>query len=168
MIQPRPERTSDTGWHIDPDTLLPVIDDLAVFREAHADDPAREALVSLWSGDPAEAERRIRADVADAGSRRARALLADCAGDQGRHADAIRMYDGLVAETVGTPQEAVMRQHLGKAHFVAGDLAAALREFTLALELRKRAGAPAELIGSSQLAVDRAAELLRGSTPASN
>jgi hypothetical protein len=41
------------GWHIDSDSLLPVLTDEHAFRTAHADDPAVDVLVCLWSGDPA-------------------------------------------------------------------------------------------------------------------
>ena len=47
------------GWHIDPETLLAVLDDEEVLRAAHAGDPAVEAMICLWSGDTVGAERLL-------------------------------------------------------------------------------------------------------------
>lgn len=147
----------DAGWHIDPRSLLPVIDDIEAFRRAHRDDEARDALEALWGGRPGEAEALLRA-AAQPGSPRIRALIADAWRDQGRHDAAIRAYRELVQETAGTRLEATMRQHLGKTYFAAGRHAEALEAFTVALTLRVRDGADPDLIASSRLAVDRATE----------
>lgn len=151
----------DAGWHIDPESLLPVIDDIEAFRGAHRDDDARDALEALWGGRPAEAEALLRA-MAQPGSPRIRALIADAWRDQGRHDASIRAYLELVCEAAGMRHEATMHQHLGKAYFVAGRYAEALEAFTVALTLRVRDGAPPDLVASSRLAVDRATQRIAG------
>ena len=45
----------DQSWHIDEQTLLPVIVDTAAFREEFAADPLAEELVLLWAGHPDQA-----------------------------------------------------------------------------------------------------------------
>lgn len=150
---------SDAGWHIDERTLLPVIDDEEVFRTAHSEDPALDALVSLWSGRPRDAEHLLRDLLAREDSSRFCALLADSLRDQGHHEEAITTYRALVSDSIDSAREAVMRQHLGKAYFVAGDVEQALREFTQALDLRIRINADSALIESSRLAVARATVL---------
>jgi tetratricopeptide (TPR) repeat protein len=151
---------TEAGWHIDPMTLLPVIHDESTFRQEHAQDPALEALVALWSGHPIVAERLLQQLVGDQTNPRFRALRADSLRDQGRHEEAIREYRDLVAEAEGTALEAVLRQHLGKAYFVAGRLERARTEFARALALRVRDDAAAELLASSRLAIDRVDALL--------
>jgi tetratricopeptide (TPR) repeat protein len=153
------------GWHIDGETLLPVLHDVAAFREAHRDDPALEALVALWSGHPETAERELRR-LADPDSPRLRALLADAWRDQGRTGEAVDAYRELVEEAVGTPREAVLRQHAGKALFAAGRHEEALHEFELALSLRVAAGAEEPLVASSRAAVERARQVLTPGPPA--
>lgn len=150
---------TERGWHIDDESLLPVIDDEREFRSAHVGDPALEALIALWSGRPVDAERILLRLLANGGSARFQALLADAWRDQGHHDDAIEAYLTLVSDSAGSPREAVMRQHLGKAYFVAGRFEEARSEFSRALDLRLRAGADPDLIASSRLARDRAAEL---------
>ena len=59
MIDDRP------GWHIDPDTLVPVLDGEAGLQLAHADDPAVEVLVALWSGQPDRAAELLEPLVSD-------------------------------------------------------------------------------------------------------
>lgn len=151
---------SERGWHIDEETLLPVIDDEQEFREAHADDLALEALIALWSGRPIDAEGFLLRLLAETDSPRMQALLADAWRDQGRHTEAIQAYLGLVADAVGSPGEAAMRQHLGKAYFAAGCLEEARSEFSQALALRLRDGAEPNLVASSRLALERATALI--------
>jgi len=150
------------GWHIDQETLMPVLDDEEKFRAAHAEDPALEALVALWSGRPIDAERILLRLIVDGGSTRIRALLADAWRDQRRFAKAIRAYQELVANAAGSEIEAVMRQHLGKAYFAAGCFEEARCEFTQALELRMRAKAAPGLIVSSRMALERVTSLGSG------
>jgi hypothetical protein len=82
---------------------------------------------------------------------------------RGDHEAAIAAYRDLLTETVGGPREAVVRQHLGKALFAAGQLAAARAEFGAALRRRVAAGASAGLVASSRMALTRVEELLAGS-----
>jgi len=147
---------SGPGWHIDRETLLPVIDDVSVFRVAHADDPIVEILVALWTGHPEDAENQLHQKLAGSDALRLRALLADAWRDQGRTDDAISAYEQLVLETFGTPHEAVMQQHLGKALFVAGRYEEATQAFEKALSLRTGAAADKSLVKSSQMAAERA------------
>lgn len=151
---------NNAGWRIDSTTLLPVIDDEPAFRKAHADDPACDALVALWTGHPFIAEQLIQQLISGANTLRFRALRADAWRDQGRHDEAIGAYQELVAEATGTALEATMRQHLGKVYFVAGETKRAHTEFLWALTMRQLGNAHTELVASSQLAVNRAAALL--------
>jgi tetratricopeptide (TPR) repeat protein len=96
---------------------------------------------------------------------RHRALHADVARDLGRTAEAIATYESIVAETAGTPREAVMTQHLGKAHWAAGNVAEAEAAFERALFLRIDAGAAEDLVASSREARDRARRALDGTAP---
>lgn len=145
------------GWHLDARSLRPVIDDVAAFRVAHADDDAVEALVALWTGRPAEAEVLLRA-LPGRDTPRVRALLADAARDLGRHAEALTAYADLVRESAGTSWEAVMHQHHGKALLAAGRTAEAVRAFEQALTLRLAQGASEDLVASSRAALERARE----------
>lgn len=144
------------GWHIDADTLLPVIEDVELFRAALEDDPAVDVLVALWSGDPVQAEAEIRRLLAEGETPRLRALLADSWRDQGRKDEAVAAYEELVSQAAGTPHEAVMQQHLGKALFVAGRFDEAADAFENALRLREAAGVDERLINSSKAALERA------------
>ena len=56
----------------------------------------------------------------------------------------------------------MVRQHLGKALFAAGQLTAARAEFDVALRRRSAAGAASGLVASSRLARDRVDELIAG------
>ncbi|SJM50821.1 hypothetical protein CZ771_04410 [Actinomycetales bacterium JB111] len=160
-----PTVTGGSGWHFDSDTLLPVIDDEAAFRAAQGDDPTLELLVLLWSRRPGSALPIARDLVGSRPTPRHRALHADVLRDLGRTAEAIDIYDSLVAETAGTPREAVMTQHLGKAHWSAGNVSEALVAFERALTLRTEAGAPEDLVASSREARDRARRALDGTAP---
>lgn len=148
------------GWHIDRDTLLPAIHDLDAFRAAHQEDPAREALISLWTGHPVAAEAELRLLLERTDSPRLRALLADTWRDQGRTDAAVAAYESLLAQSAGTAREAVMQQHLGKTLFVAGRHREALAAFERALRLREEAGADDALVASSRAAVERVREEL--------
>jgi tetratricopeptide (TPR) repeat protein len=148
------------GWHIDRDTLLPAIHDLDAFRAAHREDPAHEALVALWTGDPAAAEAKLLGLLEGHDSPRLRGLLADAWRDQGRTEAAVAAYESLVAQSAGTAREAVMCQHLGKALFAAGRHPEALAALQRALRLREEAGADESLVESSRAAVERVREEL--------
>ncbi|MGW2092874.1 tetratricopeptide repeat protein [Promicromonospora sukumoe] len=151
----------EAGWHIDPVTLLPVLVDEAAFRAANASDPALEVLVALWSGNPDRAAELLRPLIdADPTSWRLQALAADVIRDRGDAGSAITVLDALVSENEGTPREAVLVQHLGKALFVAGDFPGAAAKFQRALSLRLADDADPALVGSSRQALDRALELV--------
>ncbi|WP_203336118.1 tetratricopeptide repeat protein [Nocardioides limicola] len=144
------------GWEIDPETLRPRILDLDAFAHAFADDPHRDILIALHTGDPAAAHELITTKLQSDGGVRLRALLGDTLRDLGRHEEAITAYVDLVEECRGGPREAVMRQHLGKALFTAGRMAEAATEFEAALALRIDSGADPALIESSRRALARA------------
>lgn len=92
-----------------------------------------------------------RKDLAAARLRRAQVLQF-----QGRLAEAESEMTA-VAEDAATHEwtriEAFARQHRGKVHFDAGDLPAALADFTAAVFLREKYGAPAEQMEASLTAV---------------
>jgi Flp pilus assembly protein TadD len=146
------------GWYVDRETLLPKIENERLFRAAHEGDPAVDILVALWTGHPEAAEAQIGLRLGQPDSLRWRALLADAWRDQGRTDEAIATYESLIREVAGTPHEAVMHQHLGKALFISGRHREAGRAFRRALELRVQAGAETSLIESSRMAVERARE----------
>ena len=150
------------GWHIDSDTLRAVITDEAAFRAAYSDDPAVDVLVALWSGDP-DGALALLEPLLEASPEhwRWRALRADARRDRGDHDDAIADYRRLVDEHAGTPNEAVLVQHLGKAHFAAGEYEPATACFQRALDLRLAAGAEPALVESSRAALRRSLRLQR-------
>ena len=151
------------GWHIDPSTLRPVITDERRFRERHCSDPALDVLVALWNGDPHTAMAKLAPLVEDDGDHwRWRALRADIRRDLGEHVHAIAEYEELLAEHAGTDREAVLVQHLGKAHFAAGRYDDATSCFERALQLRSTTGSDPTLIASSQIALDEARRRSRG------
>jgi predicted Zn-dependent protease len=127
-------------------------------------DPADAVLDALVGGRLDEALRR--ADRLGASSPdspfRLRALAADVRSARGDHEAAIGTYRGLLAEVLGGPREAVVRQHLGKALFAAGQFTAAREEFDAALRRRVAAGASADLVAFSRLALARTQELIAG------
>ncbi|MEU3019567.1 hypothetical protein ABZ635_19490 [Nocardiopsis sp. NPDC007018] len=142
-------------------TLLPVIEDLSEFRAAHEHDRALPVLEMLWGGHPGKAEPLALALVTAEPTVRHRALLADVRRDLGRVDWAAAEYGELIDLCRGTAREAVLWQHLGKVHFVAGDHSRAARAFALALTLRVRGGAGRDLVASSRLALRRATQLIR-------
>jgi hypothetical protein len=145
------------GWRIRAKDLRPVITDLGAFRAGLAEDPLREVIELLWTGRPRPALRLLEREDP---SQRVRALTADCLRDLGDVVAAVRAYDLLVAECAGSPREAVMRQHRGKALLVAGDVARAVEDFTAAVALRR--GADPTLLASAQQALAVAEERVRG------
>ncbi|WP_258373791.1 hypothetical protein [Curtobacterium sp. MCLR17_055] len=170
---PHPRGTGTThdveggpGWRIRSADLRPVITDLAAFRAGLADDPLREEIELLWTGKAGDALRRLERVTS---TQRVRALRADCHRDLGHTRAAVREYDLLVAECIGTTREATMRQHRGKALLAAGNVDRAVEDFTFAVALRQ-ASDPVLLASAEQaLAVARSrvgdgtAEVLTGS-----
>ncbi len=141
-------------------TLLPVIEDVLEFRGAYEHDRALPILERLWSGRPEEAEPLALALVTTEPTVRHRALLADVRRDRGRIAWAVAEYGRLIDLSRGTAREAVLWQHLGKAHFVGQDYPKAAWAFAVALDLRLRDDAAEDLVVSSRLALRRARLLL--------
>jgi len=125
-------------------------------------DPADQVLAALVTGRLDDAQRLVAASWTADPSFRLRALAADVRCARGDHEAAIDAYRVLLAETVGGPREAVVRQHLGKALLAAGRLTDAQEQFEQALRRREAAGAAADLVASSRLALDRVRELLAG------
>ncbi len=84
--------------------------------------------------------------------------------DRGQFAEAVTRYELMLADHAGTGREAVLRQHLGKVHFAAGNLHAAPDAFDAALGLRRAQGASSDLIESSLMALRRADEEISRAT----
>lgn len=105
---------------------------------------ANEALrLTRFTGD--------RKDLAAARLRRAQVLQF-----QGKFADAELEMTAVAADAAThewTRIEAFARQHLGKVHFDAGDLPAALVDFKAAVFLREKHGAPADQMEASLTSV---------------
>ena len=152
------------GVAIDPVSLRTVVVDEAAFASGigSSTNPADQVLAALVTGRLEDAEQLVAASWTADPPFRLRALAADLRSARSDHAGAIDGYRALLAETVGGPREAVVRQHLGKALFAAGRLTAAQEQFELALRRREAAGAAADLLASSRLALDRVRELLAG------
>ncbi|MFE6309332.1 hypothetical protein [Nocardiopsis sp. NPDC057823] len=148
------------GWYMDALTLLPVIEDVQEFRDAHEHDRALPVLERLWGGRPEEAEPFALALAAAEPTIRHRALIADVRRDLGRIAWAVAEYGRLIDLSRGTAREAVLWQHLGKVHFVGQDYPQAARAFATALDLRLRDNTAEELVASSRLALQRTKLLL--------
>ena len=139
------------GWVIRATDLKPVIVDAEAFAEGLRDDPLATPITLLWTGEAAAALGLLEGEPA---TPRVRALRADCHRDLGDVARALEEYDLLIGETLGTPLEAVMRQHRGKAYFAAGDWRRAGEDFERAVALR-RDGDPV-LLASAQQALEAA------------
>ncbi len=163
VAQPQPSEDLEggPGWVLDGTTLLPRITDLTAFRKGMATDPLAAAIETLWSGDPSRARELLHTEEQTV---RVRALLADCARDLGEIDTALTSYAELLVECTGSPWEPVLRQHHGKALFVAGRFREALAEFETARAMRVAAGVPDDLIASSAQACQRARQAM-SSTP---
>ncbi|MFD7025518.1 tetratricopeptide repeat protein [Promicromonospora sukumoe] len=151
------------GWHTDPITLLPVLDDEASFRAANDADPTLEVLVALWSGHPDRAAALLKPLVDDdPTSWHLQALAADVIRDRGDAASAIKILESLVERHLYTAHEAGLDQRLGTALFTAGDHPRASAQFRRALDLRLAAEVPtdATLVATSRQALDRALDLV--------
>ena len=157
------------GLAIDPLTLRTVVVDHVLFAETTgaSADPGDRLFVALVTGRLEEAQRLADVYAADASSPlRLRALTADLLSRRGQHSASVARYEELLAEVRGSTREPVVRQHLGKALFEAGQLTAAQDQFVQALQLREVAGAPADQVASSRLALARVTELLGEQGPA--
>lgn len=142
------------GWRIWSTDLRPEITDLEAFRSALRGDPLLDAIEALWRGDPRGA-LSLLANQPD--SFRVRALRADCHRDLGDHEVAVAEYDLLVETVAGSPREAVIRQHRGKALLAAGRAEEAVEDFERVVVLRE-GGDPTLLASAVQaLEVARAA-----------
>jgi len=152
------------GLAIDPVSLLTVVVDEAAFATGPGRfaDPADGVFAALVTGRLDDAERLVAASWTTDPPFRLRALAAELRSARGDHEAAIDAYRALLTETIGGPRESVTRQHLGKALFAAGRLSAAQQQFEAALRRREAAGAAANLVASSRLALDRVRELLAG------
>lgn len=163
------ERHLDTGHGtgIDVQTLKGVIHDEAAFARwaGESADPLLAVIGPLLRGDLDAAQTALDQISSNADPKvqfRLRALGADILRDRGLFAEAAGSYVQLLAEFAGTSREGVLRQHLGKVYFVAGDYVAARDCFAEALRLRRSQGADAELIESSMMALERADEEVIG------
>ena len=152
------------GLGIDPVTLRTVVLDEAVFAAGPGSslEPADRLFAALVTGRLDDAQ--ALADellVGDPGFR-VRALAADVQSARGDHEAAIAAHRRLTEESLRTPREPIAWQHFGKALCAAGEWGAARVAFAVALELREAAGAPADQVASSRLALRRATELTDG------
>lgn len=146
------------GWLIRAADLRPVVTDLEAFRAGLADDPLAEQIELLWTGN---ADAALRALDRLEQTPRVRALAADCHRDLGNTALAVSEYDVLVAECLGKPREAVMRQHRGKALLANGEAERAVEDFQRAVELRRTADAVLLASAEQGLAVARGRVTIR-------
>ena len=105
-------------------------------------------------------ELLAEARYSDPSSLRLRIFEADVLRVSNRLDRAVELFRQLLAETHGTPDEAVIRQHLGRSYFASGNTAAAVESFTKALDLRVAGSADAALIYASTVAVRRARDVL--------
>lgn len=151
------------GIRINPRTLMPEL----VNEEACADalaasqDPTDLIFVRLVEGHPGEAaELLAEARYKDPDSFRLRMFEAEVLRVSHRSDRAVELYRQLLAEAQGTPEEASVRQHLGRSYFAAGNNAAAVESFAKALDLRVAGAADAALIYSSTVALQRARDVL--------
>ncbi len=151
------------GTSIDVQTLNGVIHDEAAFAvwAGQGVDPVLHVIGPLFRGDLDAAQAALDRLSVAADPKvqfRLHALGADILRDRGQFAEAVHRYELLLVQYAGTSREAVLRQHLGKVHFTAGNLWAARDDFAAALKLRRAQGADADLIESSVIALRRADE----------
>jgi tetratricopeptide (TPR) repeat protein len=107
----------------------------------------------------AAAEILVEARYTDPESFRLKVLELDVLRAGNRNDRAVERAQQLLAESKGTPNEAMVLQYLGKIQFSRGNYAAAEKAFSQALDLRVAASADASLIYSSTVALGRAREL---------
>ena len=151
------------GIKINPDSLVPQIvnEEACAAALAASTDPGDLIFVRLVEGHPAEAaELLAEARYNDPSSLRLRIFEADVLRVSNRLDRAVELFRQLLAETHGTPDEAVVRQHLGRSYFASGNIAAAVESFAKALDLRVAGSADAALIYASTVALQRARDVL--------
>ncbi|MEV0890262.1 hypothetical protein [Promicromonospora sp. NPDC050262] len=149
------------GWHTDPATLQPVLDDEVAFRAANATDSALEVFVALWSDEPNRAATLLQPLIdGDPTSLRLQVLAADVIRARGDTSTAIKILELLVGSHEYRSGEEVAVRHLGEALFAVGDYPHAAARFRRSLDLRLAAGADASLIDTSRMALDRALDLV--------
>ncbi|MGP4032074.1 tetratricopeptide repeat protein [Pseudarthrobacter sp. 1C304] len=163
-----PSGTSDwpdagfPGIKINPDSLVAEVvnEEVCAAALAASTDPGDVIFVRLVEGHAAEAaELLAEARYSDPGSLRLRIFEADILRVSNRLDRAVDLFRQLLAETHGTPDEAAIRQHLGRAYFASGNISAAVESFTKALDLRVTGSADAALIYASTVALRRARDV---------
>ncbi|MGY2746404.1 tetratricopeptide repeat protein [Pseudarthrobacter sp. O4] len=151
------------GIKINPVSLMPEIvnEDACAAALAGSQDPGDLIFVRLVEGHAAEAaELLAEARYKNPDSLRLRIFEADVLRVTHRADRAVELFRQLLAETRGTPDEAVIRQHLGRSYFAGGNIAAAVESFANALDLRVAGSADAALIYASTVALQRARDVL--------
>ncbi|HET6270142.1 MAG TPA: tetratricopeptide repeat protein [Arthrobacter sp.] len=151
------------GIRINPLSLMPEIvnEEACAAALAASDDPADLIFVRLVEGHAAAAAELLAdARYKDPGSLRLRIFEADMLRVTNHFDRAVDLFRLLLAETQGTPDEAVIRQQLGRSYFAGGNFAAAVESFAKALDLRVAGSADAVLIYASAVALRRAREVL--------
>jgi predicted Zn-dependent protease len=155
------------GIKVNPDSLMPQIvneEACAAALEASTD-PADLIFVRLVQGHAAEAaELLAEARYNNPGSLRLRIFEADVLRVTNRPDRAVELFRQLLSETRGTPDEAVIRQQLGRSYFAGGNITAAVESFAKALDLRVAGSADAALIYASTVALQRARDVLERSS----
>ncbi len=151
------------GIRINPVTLLPEIvnEEACAAALSGSGDPADLIFVRLVEGHAGEAaELLAEARYKDPDSLRLRIFEADVLRVTNRFDRAVELFRHLLTETRGTPDEAVIRQQLGRSYFAGGNTAAAVEAFATALDLRVAGAADASLIYASTVALQRARDVL--------
>lgn len=151
------------GIKVNPDSLMPQIvneEACAAALEASTD-PADLIFVRLVQGHAAEAaELLAEARYNNPDSLRLRIFEADVLRVTHRSDRAVELFRQLLSETRGTPDEAAIRQQLGRSYFAGGNITAAVESFATALDLRVAGAADAALIYASTVALQRARDVL--------
>jgi len=151
------------GIRINPLSLMPEIvqAEACAVALAASSDPADLIFVRLVEGRAAEAaELLAEARYKNPDSLRLRIFEADVLRVTNHFDRAVHLFRLLLAETQGTPDEAVIRQQLGRSYFAGGNFAAAVESFKKALDLRVAGSADAVLIYASTVALQRARDVL--------
>ncbi|MDQ0768998.1 putative Zn-dependent protease [Pseudarthrobacter defluvii] len=151
------------GVRINPETLQPQIVNEDVVREALAvsTDPADRIFVLLVEGHASDAaELLAEARFKDPESFLLRIFEAEVLSVSHRMDRAVGLFRQLLAESHGTPGEALALQYLGRTQYAAGQTSAAVESFSKALDLRVAQAADAAQIYSSTVALQRARDVL--------